>query len=135
MRERRERRREERQKRKERERGGGKEREGEGEREREGEREKERERKRDRERERLKTRRKCMENRIEYTMYACRVRLFPVSTVVVFKSWDPPGLLVPLGVLRSKHVHRAMVTGHTDEGRVLVEVDAGRGRGRERERG
>lgn len=35
-----------------------------------------------------------------------------------------PRLLVPLRIFSSKNVHRAVVTGHTDEGRVLIEVDA-----------
>jgi len=40
------------------------------------------------------------------------------------ESCDRPRLLVPFRVLCSKDVHRAVVTGHADEGRVLVEVNA-----------
>lgn len=37
---------------------------------------------------------------------------------------DEPGLLVPLGVLGSEDVHRAVVAGHADEGGILVEINA-----------
>lgn len=35
-----------------------------------------------------------------------------------------PGLLVPFGVLCSKDVNCAVVAGHADERRVLIEIDA-----------
>lgn len=38
--------------------------------------------------------------------------------------WCIPGLLIPFGVLSSKYVDGAMVTWYTDEGGILVEVDA-----------
>lgn len=46
------------------------------------------------------------------------------AAVSPFRAGNPPGLFVPLWVFRGEDVHGAVVTGHADEGRVLVEVDA-----------
>lgn len=35
-----------------------------------------------------------------------------------------PRLFIPFWILSSKNVYCAVVTGHTDEGRVLIEVNA-----------
>lgn len=37
---------------------------------------------------------------------------------------DQPRLFVSFGVLCSEDVHCAVITGHADEGRVLVEINA-----------
>lgn len=39
-------------------------------------------------------------------------------------SGDPPRLFIPFWILSSKNVHCAVVAGHADEGRVLIEVNA-----------
>lgn len=47
---------------------------------------------------------------------------------VTSPEWNLPWLFVPFGILCSKDVHRAVVTGHADERRVLVEINAGQDR-------
>lgn len=42
----------------------------------------------------------------------------------VLRSGDLPGLFIPFWIFRSKDVHCAVIAGHADEGRVLIEVNA-----------
>lgn len=42
----------------------------------------------------------------------------------VLSSGDLPGLFIPFWIFRSKDVHCAVIAGHADEGRVLIEVNA-----------
>lgn len=46
------------------------------------------------------------------------------ATASPFCSGNLPRLLIPFWVLSSEDVHCAVVTGHADEGCVLIEVDA-----------
>lgn len=48
----------------------------------------------------------------------------PPKQQSVLSSGDLPRLFIPFWIFSSKNVHCAVVAGHADEGRVLIEVNA-----------